>query len=252
MRRGLATVLGASLLLAPTATAAAAHRQSADRIRRSWRVDLRAPAPLHYELAEVSFSPRSAADARVLIDGPIGADYIASARVRTSTRKIRVLVFILDRATALMDPARVSLSFRLSGVAPAPGVLEAPEGFPASASMVTPALCQPSRDSSPLSESDLRSTSAAGTPLPGYSAAGAISQAYDATCALSYQAAFEQAVKGTPVPAPPPPTPSPPVGQPPPGCTPCTAPPEYACPLLATPSVCVASTTARRTTQPAH
>jgi hypothetical protein len=252
MRRALTTALGTSLLFTFTATASATPSRSSDHARRSWLVSLKAPAPLHYELAELSFSTRSGAHARTVIDEPIGADYVASASLHTAaTHRIQILVLIFDRATALMDPSRVGLRVRLSRPAFSPRVLEAPEGFPASRSTVESVLCRHPPERAPLSEGALRLLSAAGTPLPGYTAVGAISQAYDATCALPYQASFEQAVSGTPAPSPAPPAPSPPVRQPP-GCTPCTAPPGYACPLLASPGICIASSTTPRTTRPAH
>ncbi len=245
-------MLGASLLLTVTAASSAAHRQSSQHRRRSWRVSLMAPAPLHYALAQVSVYSRAGAYPHVVVTGPIGADYVASARLRSATagaEPIRILVFILDRATALMDPAQIGLSVRVSSPASAPTVIEAPEGFPSNEPAIRPALCEPGGQ---LEEGDLRTISARGAALSGYSAAGAISQAYDASCSLPYQAAFEQAVEQTPESPPPQPAPSPPVGQPP-GCQPCTAPPGYACPLLARPSVCVASAAiGRRAAQPSH
>lgn len=246
------TALGIGLLFTFAARASATHGQSSHRARRSWQVSLKAPAPLHYELAELSFAARSGTSARTVIDRPIGADYVASASLHTAaTHGIHVLVLILDRATALMDPSLVGMRVRLSRPVSSPNVLEAPEGFPAIRSTIKPLLCEHSLDSAPLREGAVRLLSASGTPLPGYTAAGAISQAYDATCALPYQASFERAVGGTPVPSPAPPPPSPPVGQPP-GCTPCTAPPGYACPLFVSPGVCIASSTTPRTTRPAH
>jgi hypothetical protein len=251
MRRGIVTALGASILSTSCIPALAARdRPKHSKVRRSWPIGLSAPAPLHYRLAEITISARVGLHARVAIDGPIGADYIASAALRgPRNSRTRILVFVLDRATALMDPARIGLSIRLPRPLPAPSVYTAPEGFPSNEPAIRPALCAPGAQ---LEEGDLRTLSARGAALPGYSAAGAISQAYDASCSLPYQAAFEQAVEQTPVSPPPQPAPSPPVGQPP-GCQPCTAPPGYACPLLARPSVCVASAAIRRrVAQPSH
>jgi hypothetical protein len=244
----LTIFLATSMLLVFTATTSASQRLSGhSEQRRSWQVNLRVAVPYRYALAELNFSSRGGRP-RITLNGPIAADYIAAAQLHaTSTGEIRILVLIINRATGLMDPARIGLNVHLSRPLHRPLVLEA-TGFPAAGQITRPALCQPLLDRAPLKESHLRALLAAGAALPGYSTVSAVSEGYDATCSLPFQAAFEQAVAETQAPSPSPPAPSPPIG-----CAPCTPPPGYACPLVAKPSVCIApETVTRRASQLAH
>jgi hypothetical protein len=208
---------------------------------RTWPLTL-SPAPDDLALAQVSFHapgrerlPKGSL--RLAVSGPFGADYLAAATPRLATPgAARVLVLLVNRPSALLDPASVHLrllAWRSLG-APAARTLEDPLARAGSAA--TPALCDLPVHGSPLAGSELRVLSSRGGALAGFDAAGAIAQAYDLACGLPYEAAFRQAVEPpastSPSPPAPPvtpaPSPPPPVGKlPGEGCVPR---PGYACP----------------------
>jgi hypothetical protein len=211
------------------------------------------PAPADVSLVAIRF-PRSgglalgARSLRVTLSGPFGADFLALALPRRNTHRAALLL-LANRPSALLDPATVHLRVRSSAQLGAP--LMRRQDDPLSRSVTHPnrALCNLSRAGAPLAASSLRALGTRGAQLAGFSAAGAVAQAYDAACGLPYAAGFKQAVAGSgpgcatgsscePTPVPAPPTPLPPG---PPRCTPCNPAPGIACPLSAREAVCVAS-----------
>ncbi len=207
---------------------------------RTWPLTL-SPAPDDLALAQVSFHapgrgrlPKGSV--RLAVSGPFGADYLAAATPRFVTPgAARALVLLVNRPSALLDPASVHLRLTAwrSLDAPAARTLEDPLARAGSAA--TPALCDLPVHGSPLAGSELRVLSSRGAALAGFDAGAAIAQAYDLACGLPYAAAFRQAVEqSAPTPPSPPAPPVSPAPPPPPvgklpgeGCVPR---PGYACP----------------------
>jgi hypothetical protein len=227
MIRGLVAFVAALAAVAPAASASSRH----------WTMTL-APAPSDYTLAEVSFPHQgvSRSTLGVAVRGSFGADYLAVAGTRHG-RSI-ALVLLVNRPTALADPASVPLSLRARRALGAPRTLKAANPF--ASARPAPGVCSLDH----LEAADLRAVGGRGTPLAGFDVAGAVAAGYDAACGLPYPPAFEADIR-----------PACPASEtsgvraeccPPgvecvkqPGCTPCNPPPGYACPLLATPDICV-------------
>jgi hypothetical protein len=233
------------------------------------------PAPDDLALAELGFgdsrTPRLAPRSlRVTVGGPFGADYMAVAATRRSVGgAARALVLVVNRPSALLDPASVRVLARVRSALGMPLVrrLDDPLAHPGEASGArAPALCNLAPHGSALHASALRALSSRGRALAGFDATSAVAQAYDAACGLPYASAFARAVgRGstsppspappeTPSPAPPAPpapSPAPPEGKlPGEGCVPA---PGYACPGAVTgvrPGVATAA--ARRAGGEAH
>jgi hypothetical protein len=229
--------LGAGLVRSGGSDPGAAAVQAGSR---TWPLTL-SPAPDDLALAQVSFHapgrgrlPKGSV--RLAVSGPFGADYLAAATPRFVTPgAARALVLLVNRPSALLDPASVHLrltAWRSLG-APAARTLEDPLARAGSAA--TPALCDLPVHGSPLAGSELRVLSSRGAALAGFDAGAAIAQAYDLACGLPYAAAFKQAVEraasAPPSPPAPPVSPAPP--PPPVGKLPgegCVPRPGYACP----------------------
>jgi hypothetical protein len=212
--------------------------------KRSWQLSL-SPAPDDLALAQIDF-PRAGAKARLsgraarlTVAGPFGDDYLALVAVSGRlARRPRALVLVVNRPSALLDPAGVALLLRapVSLGAPVVDAVEDPLAQPPSR---PPALCDLSLHGSSLSPTLLRGLSSRGTTLPGFNPSSAAAQAYDLVCGLPHESSFTRAVSGQqPQPAP---TPTPIPTPTPPGCTPCDPRPGYACPLASVEDICVAS-----------
>lgn len=204
------------------------------------------PAPGDLALAEISFHPSARAERlspaalRVLVSGPFGDDYMAAAAPRASTPgMVRALVLVVNRPSPLMEPAAVRLKLvarRSLGTA-AIRTLENPLATAGAAAWragaaTKAALCDLPLHGAPLTAGELSALASRGSPLPGFTARGAVAQAYDLACGLPYAVAFKRAVEGVAAtgeqPATTAPTSPPPVGKlPGEGCKPA---PGYACP----------------------
>lgn len=241
------------------------------------------PAPNDLALAEVRF-PASArrtlsgANLRLLTTGRVGDDYLALVAVAHPGRGgARALVLIVNRPSALLDPARVALRLRSSRMLGPARLRSAVNVLARAPSAPRLALCALPLGGKPLAAGGLRAISAQGAPLSGFSAAWATAAAYDAACGLAYPASFKQAIAPAATPgggcgagaslqgweccppgatcaplpeAPPEPKPAP---QPePPKCPPCNPKPGYACPLVANPSICPAAAAGRPAAPASH
>ncbi len=244
MRRPLTTLVlaGACGLIALAAVAALgaglvrgggshAGRAAVQPGSRTWPLTL-SPAPDDLALAQVSFPARGRGrppkgSLRLAVSGPFGADYLAAATPRLATPgAARALVLLVNRPSALEDPASVHLRFAAWRSLGAPAMHTFEDPFARAGSVATPALCDLPVHGSPLAGSELRVLSSRGTALAGFGAVGAIAQAYDLACGLPYAGAFKQAVEGPSSVSSPPPAPAPsPAPSPPVSPTPSPAPP---------------------------
>ncbi len=182
------------------------------------------------------------------VSGPFGDDYLASA---APLRGARALVLVVDRPSPLEDPAVVRLIARAQRAlgAPRSTIVTNPFTHPRAASR---ALCEMPHAGASLSAAGLRPLGSRGTALSGFSATGAVAEAFDVACGLPYESAFKEVVTHSPAtPVAPPPLPPAPR---PPGCTPCPPQPGIACPLALTPDICEArlATAARPYAADAH
>jgi len=229
------------------------------------------PAPSDIALVEVGFRGTvgrqrvSKAELALAVSSSLGDDYVAVAGVGLApSRSPRALVLVVNRPSALLDPASVRLRLRTLRALGTPLLRRLADPFTRSHAGSTPTVCELSlHGAKSLASSTLRAVRSRGAALAGFDVAAAVAQAYDVACGLPYQPAFAKAVgrtgagactptgalccpptaicatpptpSPTPTPAPPPPTPPAPA---PPGCTPCKAPAGHACPLA--PNVCVA------------
>jgi len=199
------------------------------------------PAPDDLALAQVSFhrsgrgSP-SAGSLHVAVSGPFGSDYLAAAVPRfTTPGATRALVLVVNRPSALLDPASVRLRIESPRSLGMPTVRKLENPFaPADFGPLAPrpALCDLPLHGFALHGAELRALVSRGAALAGFAAASAVAEAYDVACRLPYAPSFAQAVEqassGSPGPQPVPPAPEPPVGKlPGEGCKPA---PGYACP----------------------
>jgi hypothetical protein len=261
----------ASLLLGAASTSGA--RATTSSSTANWRTLTLSvsPAPSDVALVEVGFRGTvgrqriSKADLTLAVGSPLGDDYLAVVGVGSApSRSPRALVLVVNRPSALLDPASVLVrlrSTRALGSAVARRLLDP---FTRPRPGQTPALCNiPLHGAKGLPASMLVPVRSRGAALIGFGMASAVAQAYDVACGLPYQPAFARAIgqagagactpvgalccppnaicarpPGAPTPAPPAPAPAPP-GPAPPACTPCKPPPGQACPLAA-PSVCIA------------
>jgi hypothetical protein len=201
---------------------------------RSWPVSMSA-APDDLALAELSF--RSAAKGeqlstrslQVAVTGPFGDDYLVAGALRLARAGIpRLLVLLVNRPSALLDPVSVHLRLTASSALGRP-LLRSLANPLTRAAARPPSLCDLDLHGAALSASEVRPLRSQGQALAGFDAAAALAQAYDVVCALPHASSFEQAVEQGPAPSTPPaPIPSPPVGRlPGEGCVPT---PGYACP----------------------
>ena len=211
-------------------------------------------------LAQIGFPSARGARLRhgslgVSARAPFGDDYLAAGAVWVpGSGDRRVLVLLANRATDLADPVSVRLRASALGALGRPRILRARDPF-TRPSVKLPALCDLPLHGGPLAPSQLLVLAARGTPLKGFSAAGALAQAYDSVCHLPYSSTFKRALapaSGAP-PSGNPPAPSPTEPLPsPPGCTPCAPPSQLlACPL-ALPAVCVSPRITRAAAAGAH
>lgn len=226
------TVGGLVALAAVAALGASLMRASASTTR-TVALTL-APAPNDLALTQVSFHPAhserlSPASLRVAVSGPFGDDYLAMAAVRAPTPGVlRALVLVVNRPSPLMEPAAVSLKLvaRRSLGAASIHTLENPLASASTTAARAGAAAKAAPCDLPLhgvalTAGELRTLSSRGSPLPGFTAAGAVAQAYDLACALPYDATFKRAIEGVA-------SSPPPVGKlPGEGCKPA---PGYACP----------------------
>lgn len=231
------------------------------------------PAPGDLAVAMLRFPaaarrPLGPRTLHVAFAGPHGGDYLAVAVVAHPPHGgARALVLLVNRPSALLDPAHVRLRARWSTSFGGLSARSSTDALSRSAAPHAPALCGLTRSGKALPASALRALSRSGAALGFFTPAAAVADAYDAACGLAYPLAFRQAVQGTPVvcgkgetksgglccppgamcvPGPEPvPSPAPepsPEGPPgePPRCPPCNPRPGTACPLVAQPSSCPA------------
>jgi hypothetical protein len=242
----LAVLASTCIACSPPAGAAASPLVPA----RGWQVTL-SPAPDDLSLLQIRF-PRSdgrrldSRSLRARALQPFGSDYLALAALRGKGKDDIALALLVDRPSALLDPASVRLRLKAWRGLGLPRMTRLTDPFARSASAPRPALCDLPLHGRAASAADLLALGSQGAALTGLDVAGAVSEAYDAACGLAPATAFEQAVEcsagspaccpvGDPCPLPPPtPTPAPP------HCAPCDAKPGYACPLAARTAVCVA------------
>jgi hypothetical protein len=240
------------------------------------------PGPGDLELMEVEFPRRpresiSASTLGVRVHGLFGDDYLAAATPRRRPHgELVALVLLVNRPSALADPASVQLVLRSRRTLQTPYALRLRNPFsgrlkPRIIAVKVPSElpCQvPRAAAGSLQASDLRQLGAArGAALPGFSATAAIAAAFDVICEASYPSAFRLAVQGTSAPgcgseatqqgrlccppnaicAPAPdPAPPGPGGPKEPGCPPCSPRPRFACPLAARPAIWPADAPAAR------
>jgi hypothetical protein len=266
-------VLFASALLAapvPARTLAAGSRPAVDHAPAAARTASAAgerrslvtlaPAPADLALALVRFPAArrhagpSTSTMQVGAVGPFGDDYLAAAAIRgRAGRSAAALVLLVNRVTAVFDPASVSVhlrSARALGV-PASAVLANPfagaAGVPPANAAAPP--CALTTGAAPMAAGTLTLLTSRGSPLPGFSGNEALAEAYDVVCGIPDPGAqaFEHAVHpssscspGTLCCPPNAICATPPGEGQPPGCVPCNPRPGYACPLQVGTDVCVA------------
>ncbi len=281
--RALPSLIGAAVLVLAAPAVARAPRAAPGAVAMHLTTFTLAPAPSDLALAEVRF-PRSGrrslngANLRLASSGPSGADYLVlGALTHPGRGGARALVLLVNRPTALLDPVRVALRLRSAPMLGSARARSSTNVLARSSSSPRPALCDLPLSGKPLAAGGIRTLSAKGPALPGFSAAWALAAAYDAACGLTYPAAFKQAIQGSTQPGgcgagasregtlccppnaicvplpeqPPEPKPVPPPE--PPHCPPCHAKPAHACPLVAQPAICpaVAPTSAGSPAAPA-
>jgi hypothetical protein len=237
MRHPLATLtaLATCGLLAVGVTASAG--------RRAWSLAL-SPAPNDIALAQISFHAPgrggvSTGELRVALSAAFGSDYMVAAVPRFATPGVaRALVLVVNRPSALLDPASVRLRITAPRSLGAPTVRTRENPFASADPPRGATLCDLRPHGSPLGGAELRTLASRGAPLAGFDAASAVSEAYDVACGLPHSASFVSAVEhagsGLPPTTPPPgPEPAPAPPEPPVGKVPgegCRPAPGYACP----------------------
>jgi hypothetical protein len=216
-----------------------------DRIApaRTWSVTL-SPSPDDLVLAQISFRRNarnraiSARSVRLAAVNSLGDDYLAVATPRSRTAGwLRLLVLLVNRPSPLLDPVDVRLRLTARSALGTPVIRKLTDPFADGGTGTTPLLCDLPVDGRPVSGSELFPLRSQGAALPGFDAASAVAQAYDAVCRAPQESAFRGDVTGqiptVPAPVPSPPGPSPPSPAPPVGVLPgegCTPTPGYACP----------------------
>jgi hypothetical protein len=197
---------------------------------RSWPLSISA-APDDMALVEVGFQNAargqqlSLSSLQLAVGTPFGDDYLAAGAVRLTTTSVqRLLVLLVNRPSALLDPVSVHVRLTASSALGQPAVRSLANPLRRIAGAPTPALCELPLHGSPLSASEVRPLHSRGQPLAGFDAAAALAQGYDVVCGLSHSSAFEAAVAQSGATS----SPAPPVGKlPGEGCVPR---PGYACP----------------------
>jgi hypothetical protein len=252
MRAILASMLltATLLALAVSPSQGASGKDGSPAVMRLSKLRL-SPVPDDLALAEVQFpSSRRRSISHSMgagVNGMFGSDYLADAAVRRRPHgELIELILLVDRPSALADPASVSLSL-LSPPAfgkPVRRIGLDPFHEAGATFLKQPAVgrlpCAIGGKDTVLIGSGLTAIRTRGAPLSGLSSADAVADAYDALCGLSYPASFKAAVDPespctqgqTCAPKP--------VEPHPPGCTPCDPRPGAACPLSGSPDVCVA------------
>ncbi len=223
-----ALVLGTVLAMAIAAsTGSRASASKAASVGHSWNLSMSA-APDDLTLAEVNFGGArrvqqiAGSSLHVVVRAPFGDDYLTAGALRLSASgALRVLVLLVNRPSPLFDPVSVGVRLTAPIALRSPLVLRSTDPLARPTGAHTPALCDLTVHGSTLSVSRLRVLSSRGQALAGFDAEGALAQAYDLACGLSYLSSFKQAVE----------QPAGPVGKiPDEGCKP---EPGYACPLAA-------------------
>ncbi|MGH2843764.1 MAG: hypothetical protein ACRDKL_09295 [Solirubrobacteraceae bacterium] len=257
MRRSLAIPVLAAILgllsIAAVALAGAGARSAGSRADRAtavpatrvWRVAV-SPGPEDLTLLQLSFHastlrPITQSSLRVGVRGPFGDDYLAVATPRFATPGVRqALVLVVNRPSPLLDPAAVRLRVAAWRSFGGPTINRLGDPFARPAADAPAALCDLRRHGEELTASGLRALGSRGAALSGFSAAGAVAEAYAAVCGLPYSASFRQlirpAVPSLPAPESPSPAPTPPAPTPPEGKLPgegCVPTPGYVCPASA-------------------
>src|ERR1035441_9004483 len=192
----------ASLLLGAASTSGA--RATTSSSTANWRTLTLSvsPAPSDVALVEVGFRGTvgrqriSKADLTLAVGSPLGDDYLAVVGVGSApSRSPRALVLVVNRPSALLDPASVLVrlrSTRALGSAVARRLLDP---FTRPRPGQTPALCSiPLHGAKGLPASMLVPVRSRGAALTGFSMASAVAQAYDVACGLPYQPAFAHAI----------------------------------------------------------
>jgi hypothetical protein len=251
-------------MLAGTALATGGQARSGAGVRRSEAASLEhggsvslAAAPDDLAVAELSFRHAARGQAvstrslQLAVRGPFGADYLVAGVARVGTGDVpRVLVLLVNRPSALLDPVAVRLRFSAGPGLGAPVLSTFADPFTRPPSGSSPALCDLALHGSALGAAAVAPLFSRGQQLAGFSGPAAIAQAYDVACGLPSTGSFAQAIgrpqpQPQPAPAPvpvPSPSPSPPAPGPP-GCVPCDPAPGYACPLALHTDICAAEDT---------
>jgi hypothetical protein len=186
---------------------------------RTWRLSM-AAAPGDLALAEISFTDARGArlgrrSLQVAVSGAFGDDYLATAVLYpVAKRGPAALVLLVNRPSPLLDPAAVDLRISAQRSLGAPTVRRLSDPFARPAGAPAPALCDP-QPHGPLSASSLSVLATRGPTLTGFGVAGAVAQAYDATCGLPYPSSFKQVVERSGAPGSQGPQPAEPVAPPP-------------------------------------
>ena len=204
-----------ALLSGQSAGSETARARVAGAAKRTSDLSMSA-APGDLALAEIGFA--GAREARlersslqVAASGAFGDDYLATAVLRAATeRGPAALVLLVNRPSPLLDPTTVALRISAQRSLGAPAVRRLANPFARPSGAPAPSLCDPRRDA-PLQASSLRVLGTRGRALAGFSAAGAVAQAYDAACGLTYSSTFKQAVARSGAPGSQAPTPAEPV-----------------------------------------
>jgi hypothetical protein len=222
-----------AVLLTATGADVGVSRGDIASVRQSWPLSISA-APGDLALTELSFPAArgqqiSGRTLQVALAAPFGDDYLVAGALRLARAGIpRLLVLLVNRPSALLDPVSVHVRLAASSTLGTPLVRRLADPITRSAAH-SPVLCDLDLHGSALSASEVLPLHAQGQALAGFDAAAALAQAYDLGCALPYASSFVQAVEQAPAPSSPTaPAPSPPVGRlPGEGCAPT---PGYACP----------------------
>jgi hypothetical protein len=241
---GVAVTGAASTRLVARSRTSSATRTRTSATMRTWSLSLK-PAPDDLALAEIRF-PRAARRAitrrllHVSMEAPFGSDYLAVAIPRSgvSLEGMQAFVLLVNRPSALEDPARVRLLLSAQRQLGEHELWRVENPFAGTSSSAALELCDLATHGPTLQAVELAPLRSTGAALGGFDVAAAVAQAYDVACGLPYESVFKQLVTGSstqpqpapsqPEPAPTPPTP--PVGRlPGEGCTPA---PGYACPAV--------------------
>jgi hypothetical protein len=205
----LAALLTLMALTAGVAGAASGARGTS--AVRTWRPNVTAPAQFDLTLAEVRFggaahvaTSKLAGSVRLALRGPTGLDYVAGALARLRVHgRLRALVLVVNRrprGSLAPDLQRIGLTVTSAARLGAPALAQTSNAFSRPAVGPLPALCDlPLGAGVTLGARDLRATVVRGLALKGFSAEGAVAEAYDVVCRRAYDPAFTQALgRGVP------------------------------------------------------